>query len=217
MTLGRAKILSSENDASVSQNTNINIRIAKSTGNIPPTNFTSPVQQQTTLPKELNIPTTLTNEHIIPNSQNSNPKTTPYQQSPLKGQERTLNQNAIQEVQEERGLSDFTTELTCLEERNRMLELLLSVYEDNPLRINNYLVCKSKTLMDLIKNLTYADKVELMVDEDSGCTGCVSNAKYMNIEKILITKNDKTTELKHSFNNIYTELIRHGISLKICI
>lgn len=220
MTLGRAKILSSENDASVSQNTNINIRIAKSTGNIPPTNFTSPVQQQTTLPKELNVPTTLTNEHIIPNSQNSNPKTAPYQ-------ERTLNQDDSLEalksaseknsVRNERGLTDFTTELTCLEERNRMLELLLSVYEDNPLRINNYLVCKSKTLMDLIKNLTYADKVELMVDEDSGCTGCVSNAKYMNIEKILITKNDKTTELKHSFNNIYTELIRHGISLKICI
>ena len=45
MTLRRAKILSSENDASVSQNTNINIRIAKSTGNIPqqPVNFTTPV------------------------------------------------------------------------------------------------------------------------------------------------------------------------------
>lgn len=194
MTLGRAKILSSENDASVSQNTNINIRIAKSTGNLPqqqPVNFTqTPTQQVETLA-------------VKPQLQSPVPPVHSQSEGLLRSQER--------------GLADLTNELDTLEERNRMLELLLSVYEDNPLRINNYLVCKSKTLMELIKNLTYADKVELLVDEDSGCTGCTSNAKYINIEKILITREGKSTEFKHGFNDVYTELIRHGISLKLCV
>ena len=190
MTLGRAKILTSENDASVSQNTNINIRIAKSTGNIPqqPVNFTTPACN-TKFP---------TNQCAV--------------------QEQDMGQNSstnsMSNSEHRNALVDFANEL---EEKRRMLELLLSIYEDNPLRINNYLVCNSKTLMELIKNMTYADKVELLVDEDSGCTGCVSNAKYMHIEKILITKDGVSTELKHTYNNIYTELIRHGISLKLCI
>lgn len=36
--------------------------------------------------------------------------------------------------------------------------------------------------MELIKILTQADKVELVIDEDSSCTGCISNTKYMNIQ-----------------------------------
>ena len=214
MTLGRAKILSSENDASVSQNTNINIRIAKSTGNLPqqqPVNFTqTPIFpetsgttfQQVETREGLSVPGCRKQSLSQQSCQNSLVK--PQLQSPSP---------PIQQ----RGLADLTNELDTLEERNRMLELLLSVYEDNPLRINNYLVCKSKTLMELIKNLTYADKVELLVDEDSGCTGCISNAKYMNIEKILIIKGSNSTEFKHGFNDIYTELIRHGISLKLCV
>ena len=195
MTLGRAKILSSENDASVSQNTNINIRIAKSSGNIPqPTNFTLPTRQQTTLsdiqgqttiPKELSCPATLADEHIqedfrpevqgervIPLNHLDDSlealKSVSDRQSPFQRAQAIEQSSQAKPFQgrSERGI-DFIGEQSCLEERNRMLELLLSVYEDNPLRINNFLVCKSITLMDLIKNLTQADKVELMVYEDS--------------------------------------------------
>lgn len=179
MTLGRARILSSENDASVSQSTNVNIRIARSQPTIPQPspsniNFTQPPQTATTSPSQF------------------------VQETPI-----------IQE----RGLN----ELDDMEVRNRFLELLLTIYEDNPLRVNNYLVCKSSTLMELIKTLTGCDKVELVVDEESGCTGCISNAKYMNIQRILVTKNNQTTDLKYSYNSVYADLIKHSISLKLCV
>lgn len=104
-----------------------------------------------------------------------------------------------------------------LEIRNKFLETLLSIYELNPLRINNYLVCHYNSLMELIKILTQADKVELVIDEDSSCTGCISNTKYMNIQRILVTKDDKTLDLKIGYNETYAQLIRYGISLKMCI
>lgn len=71
--------------------------------------------------------------------------------------------------------------------------------------------------MELIKILTQADKVELVIDEDSSCTGCISNTKYMNIQWILVTKDDKTLDLKIGYNETYAQLIRYGISLKMCI
>ena len=104
-----------------------------------------------------------------------------------------------------------------LEIKNKFLEILLSIYEANPLRVSNYLVCHSNTLMELIKVLTEADKVELVIDEEQGCTGCISNSKYMNIQRILVTKNDKTNDLKYAYNDVYAQLIRHNISLKVCI
>lgn len=111
----------------------------------------------------------------------------------------------------------LTNELENLEMKNKFLETLLNIYELNPLRVNNYLVCHSNSLMELIKILTRADKVELVIDEEEGCTGCLSNTKYMNIQRILVTKDDKTLDLKIGFNEIYSQLVRYGISTKMCI
>lgn len=71
--------------------------------------------------------------------------------------------------------------------------------------------------MELIKILTRADKVELVIDEEEGCTGCLSNTKYMKIQRILVTKDDKALDLKICFNDIYSQLVRYGISTKMCI
>ncbi len=101
--------------------------------------------------------------------------------------------------------------------KNKFLETLLSIYELNPLRVNNYLVCHSNSLMELIKILTHADKVELIIDEDSGCTGCVSKNKYLEIQRILVTKDGKSNDLKYGYNDVYAQLVRYGISLKLCI
>ena len=87
----------------------------------------------------------------------------------------------------------------------------------NPLRVNNYLVCHSNSLMELIKILTHADKVELIIDEDSGCTGCVSKNKYLEIQRILVTKDGKSNDLKYGYNDVYAQLVRYGISLKLCV
>lgn len=101
----------------------------------------------------------------------------------------------------------LTNELENLEMKNKFLETLLNIYELNPLRVNNYLVCHSNSLMELIK----------ILDEEEGCTGCLSNTKYMNIQRILVTKDDKTLDLKIGFNEIYSQLVRYGISTKMCI
>ena len=210
MTLHKARILSSENDASVKQEQNVNIKIA---ANRPP-----PVQ-----------PVAYT-EGDYPQVPQMQPQVQPQMGYTEGGYPQNGTQNA-----------NFTTPSTTgaypsvapinnpplersieldgedLDTKNKFLEILLSIYETNPLRMNNYLVCHSNTLMELIKILTKADKVELVINEDSGCTGCVSNSKYMKIDKILVSKNGVSNELKYGYNHVWTELIRHSISLKICI
>ena len=235
MALGRARILSSENDANVKQeqNTNVEIQIK------PPVNSNLPVNpqlsQRMSQPIPQQIPTrsdqSLNNYFEEPlSSQIPQRSSQQFTQQPIDRvncaphinftipqQNAQLESPQATNVIQDRGISDLTNDLDTLEERNKMLELLLSIYEDNPLHINNVIVCTSTALMDLIKKLTNSDKVELMINEDANCSGCIHNTKYLNIEKILITKDGHSTEFKHSFNNIYTELIRHNISLKLCI
>ncbi|KAK8860464.1 hypothetical protein M9Y10_012129 [Tritrichomonas musculus] len=191
--LHKARILSSENDSSCKQeqNTNVNIKIKPSSNvnypNIPP--ISAQIQNQ---PYNVNQEQQLQQDSLTRNinfTQLSDNSQLAYQQQ--------IN--------------------NTLEIRNKFLETLLSIYELNPLRINNYLVCHYNSLMELIKILTQADKVELVIDEEEGCTCCISNTKYMNIQRILVTKDDKTLDLKIGYNETYAQLIRYGISLKMCI
>lgn len=117
----------------------------------------------------------------------------------------------------ERGISDLGNDISSLDTKNRFLEILLSIYETNPIKVNDLLICHSQTLMELIKLLTNADKVELIVNDDSGCTSCLSITKYLLIDRILVYSNNESFDLKYQFNNVYTELLRHNISLKTCI
>ena len=201
MTLHKARILSSENDASVKQEQNVNIKIAANRS--PPVQPVSypqipPVQPQmgySQIPQNNSQNANFT----TPSTTGAYPSVAPINNPPL---ERSV---------------ELDNEIDDLDTKNKFLEILLSIYEANPLRMNNYLVCHSNTLMELIKILTKADKVELVINEDSGCTGCVSNSKYMKIDKILVSKNGVSNELKYGYNHVWTELIRHSISLKICI
>ena len=92
---------------------------------------------------------------------------------------------------QERGITDLGVDIDELEIRNKFLESLVSIYESNPLKINSYLVCHSNTLMELIKILTCADKIELIINEDMGCKSCTSTSKFMEIDKIIVYKDDK--------------------------
>ena len=190
--LHKARILSSENDASVKQNqeTNVEINIsgvanhnAELSGQVgPPANIKSPVQT-----------TPVANANF----------TLPDQNSQFQYQHPTNN--------------DLGDNIESLELKNKFLEALVSIYEMNPLHVNNYLVCHSNSLMELIKLLTNCDKVELVIDDESGCTGCISKHKYLNIQRILVTKDDKTNDLKYGYNDVYAQLVRFGISLKLCV
>ena len=118
---------------------------------------------------------------------------------------------------QERGMVDLSAEIEDIEKKNQFLELVIEMYETNPLKINSYVVCKSSLLMNMIKLLTECEKVDLVIDDsDVGCGCGASSAKILKIDKILVTKDGKTEELKYCYNNIYTEFIKYGISLKLC-
>ena len=109
---------------------------------------------------------------------------------------------------------DLTADIADKDAQIEVLEALLSCYENNPLIVNKYVVCKYDTLMTIIKTLTGGDKVEFTLDEDRSCTCCSS--KFIYISKIFVTKDGKSQEFKHAYNEKYSLLQRHGISLKIC-
>lgn len=117
---------------------------------------------------------------------------------------------------QDQGLIDLSLELDSLEKKNKFLEMIVQMYELNPLKINSYLVCNSKLLMDMIKLLTDCDKVELVIDDsDVGCGCSASSSKFIKVAKILITKDGKTEDMKYAYNDIYSTFIKYGISLKI--
>ena len=185
MTLNKARILSSENNASMTNNqhqtTNVNIKF-------PDIKKAQTRDIQLTDPQEL----TEKEKQLL--------------------EENTQLQNQLQTREIE-----LTESLDDLETKNKFLELLLQVYEDNPIKINSYLICKSSILMEMIKLLTSCEKVDLILDDNIGCTGCVSKNKYTYVSKILITKDGKTEDLKYAYNSIYSQFIQHGISLKVVV
>ena len=204
MTLNKARILSSENNASMTNNqnqtTNVNIKFPDlkkvqerdvQLMDVP----TYPLSSQSTLTK---------------NNQALDENLTEKERQLL--EENAQLQNQIQEREIE-----LTENIDDLETKNKFLELLLQVYEDNPIKVNSYLICKSSILMEMIKLLTNCDKVDLVLDENIGCTGCISNSKYTYVSKVLITKDGKTEDIKYAYNSIYSQFVQHGISLKIVI
>lgn len=211
--LRKARILSSENDASVKQSQETNVEIKIKPSNSQPVG--QPISQPVYYP---NVPQM--NSQIPSQSRDVN-FTIPEENSQYQFQPPTS--NIVRESPDKqapsalKGIVDLGNEIEDLTVKNKFLETLLSIYELNPLRVNNYLVCHSNSLMELIKILTHADKVELIIDEDSGCTGCVSKNKYLEIQRILVTKDGKSNDLKYGYNDVYAQLVRYGISLKLCV
>lgn len=209
MSLNRARILSSENDASVKQEQNTNVEIK-----FKPTMQPTPLMQSNNVAYP-NIPQ-------VPQFQNAQTRdvnfTIPEGNIQSQFQPTTSKASAGADLSatlsREISLGNEIEDLTL---KNKFLETLLSIYEVNPLRVNSYLVCHSSSLMELIKILTKADKVELVIDDESGCTGCVSKSKYLNIQRILVTKGDKSNDLKYAYNDVYAQLVKYGISLKLCV
>ena len=199
MSLNRARILSSENDASVKQEQNTNVEIK-----FKPTMQPTPLMQSNNVAYP-NIPQ-------VPQFQNAQTRDVNFTipEGSIQSQFQPTTSNLSREISLGNEIEDLTL-------KNKFLETLLSIYEVNPLRVNSYLVCHSSSLMELIKILTKADKVELVIDDESGCTGCVSKSKYLNIQRILVTKGDKSNDLKYAYNDVYAQLVKYGISLKLCV
>ena len=205
MTLRGARILSSCNDSSnkQEQKMNVNIRVEDKTipsvqpqvyPQVQPVNFTSPIQSaQTTFtppPMQQMQPTP---EPSVYQSVASNPVLT-------RDIEGDLAKDSL---------------ITDLEIKNKFLNMLLTVYQNNPIYINSYVICDAQILMSMIKLLTNCDKVDLVLNEDMACGGCTGNDKLIYVSKILITKGDKIEDLKYGYNDVYSKFVSYGISLKI--
>ena len=225
MTLRAARILSSETDNTIKQeqNTNVNIKITPRQQSFRPQGEQQPQQQP--VPGNVNFTQANQPQDSLPAGQALHTQTTPESlQYPSAA---VTNSNSL--LAQDRGIrlpgslrtesvADLGLELDTLEKKNRFLELLVEMYSENPLKVNSYVVCKSGTLMSMIKLLTECDKVDFVLDDyEVGCGCGTGNAKLIKIDKILVTKDGRTEELKYCYNDIYTEFIKYGLSLKFTV
>lgn len=205
------RILSSDADASVRVKQNSNTNITLKLENSP---------SQANLKEPADSP-------MVPQQNTPQPQNTPTYPPPIypPGQEHIIYQDGqlpSGQVMYPRYQQDVATreiDLTAnLEDKDHQIEVLesmLECYENNPLKLNNYVICKSSKLMNMIKILTGAEKVEFALDEDKSCKCCGN--KYIHISNIFITKDGKTVDFKYGYNEMYSLLQKHAISLKICI
>ena len=213
MTLRGARILSSCNDASnkQEQKMNVNIRVEEgvklprfeeSLKTISPPAYPTvpPIQQQQqTYIQPQGVPVNFTTQEP------TTPEMSQYASVAASPITRDINMNSIEK----------DLQIQDLETKNKFLNLLLTVYQNNPIYINSYVICDAHLLMEMIKLLTNCDKVDLVLNDDLACVGCTSDDKLIYVSKILVTKGDETKDLKYGYNDIYSKLIAYGISMKV--
>ena len=202
MTLRGARILSSCNDASnkQEQKMNVNIRVEDKTISPPAYPTVPPIQQQQQMyTQPQGVPVNFTTP------QEQTPEMSQFQSVAASPITRDINMNSIEK----------DLQIQDLETKNKFLNLLLTVYQNNPIYINSYVICDAHLLMEMIKLLTNCDKVDLVLNDDLACGGCTSDDKLIYVSKILVTKGDETKDLKYGYNDIYSKLIDYGISMKV--
>ena len=218
----KLRILSSENDASVKvqqdQNTNITLKLEHTPSQADlkesaPQINTSPPYAPPGFTPGAPMPTPINPEQFNTGAYPSVSAVPTVSPIPTAGDPSAVNYGYVPPQVQTRDI-DLTADIEDKDRQIEVLESLLSCYENNPLIINKFVVCQYETLMNIIKVLTNGEKVEFSLDEDKSCTCC--NSKYIYISKIFVTKDGKTQEFKFAFNEKYSLLQRHGISLKIC-
>jgi hypothetical protein len=121
-------------------------------------------------------------------------------------------------IAEENALKAYNEELenekAALASKNNVLEALLEAYEGAPVVLHGLLILESKKLIEIIQTLTQADKVEILANDPVGC-GCCGKNPYFTVSKIFCVTEGKRAEFKVTFNEEYSLLIRHGVSVKI--
>lgn len=227
MTLRQARILSSETDNTIKQEqtTNVNIKVQqqKPTQNVsdpypsvtpgyagisPQASFSSPIT-----PMGFTTPATASTMDALASTSavatGNPPQVTSVLQSDLALANAKAAEFEAKAIHAERQLGDLTI-------RNEFLELLLEMYQSNPLKINSYVIADNKLFMRMVKLLCGAEKAELVLDDDLSCGGCCgSDDKLIYVSKILVTIDGKTEDLKYCRNDVYSQFTKYGISTKI--
>lgn len=218
--LRAGRILSSDENNAVTQTqeTNVNIKVQQhptiKNDNVPHNN--GGITYQTSYPSinPTNISPNFTTAGQNGPIQNNCYTVPPMDVSTFQSVQPTNNQSG---VNTDHGIENLESEISELTMKNEFLELMLSIYKNNPLKINSIVIADNRLLMKMIKLLSGADKVELILDEDLSCAcGCSANASQLiYVSKILVTINGKTEDLKYCRNDVYSTFIKHNISTKI--
>lgn len=203
MTLRNARILSSCNDASNKQTQNMRVDIKVEDKTVTPQQVLPPVYPQ--VQQSAGLPVYPPPEQPVNFTMQAQP--TPEMST---SQSTVPNQVLTRSLDIEKDI-----QIQDLETKNKFLNILLTVYQQNPLYINSYVVCPSQLLMQMIKLLTNCDRVDLILNDDIACGGCAGSDKLIYVSKILIVKGDETKDMKYGYNDVYSKLIAYGISLKI--
>ena len=183
MTLRGARILSSCNDASNKQEQKMNVNI-KLEDTIPqPQQPFYPQVSEAQVPyrpvpqmTNFTIPQQTIEEfasHPLPNGVAPS-QSTVHSINPCQSRDIDLSKDILQkgcynspEYDEIAGQSPSSLmtkdlQIADLEDKNKFLQLLLRIYQNNPLYINSLVVCQSQDFMDLVKLLTKCDETKEM-------------------------------------------------------
>jgi hypothetical protein len=101
------------------------------------------------------------------------------------------------------------------ENKIKVLEALLTIYESAPVLVKGCLIISQKKLISIIQLLTDCETIELICDDvNLGCCGS-SKVGFVAVSKIFCVKDGHRTEFKQSFNEEYSLLLRHSVNLKL--
>lgn len=195
MTLRQARILSSETDNTIKQEqtTNVNIKLQS--------------KPQTSEPTYPSVTPQASFQNFTPMGL-AHPFNSPMEQSASQLAPQTNSQP--QTGESEAIINELQTKL-------EFMELLLLIFQNNPLKINSYIIADNRLFMKMVKLLCGAEKVELVLDDDLSCQcGCSANSdKLIYVAKILVTIDGRTEDLKYCRNDVYSQFTKYCISTKI--
>ena len=218
MALRQARILSSETDNTIKQEqtTNVNIKLQQKPQTEYPTVPPSPyagITPQTSMGFTQATPTAASAPLTPVTAANADLLRTDVSALASAPQTDRVLQSDLSLANAR--LSEAERQLADVQIRNEFLELLLEMYQSNPLKINSYVIADNKLFMRMVKLLCGADKVELVLDDDLSCGCCGTDSNLIYVSKILVTINDRTEDLKYCRNDVYSQFTRYNISTKI--
>jgi hypothetical protein len=101
----------------------------------------------------------------------------------------------------------------ALENKIHVLEHIIKILQDNPIKYNGYVIADDELLICLIQDLTDADSVQLDAD-DIDCE-CLGTNKYRKVHAIYVVKDGITKNLKYDYPEITKYLLDLKISTKL--
>jgi hypothetical protein len=99
-----------------------------------------------------------------------------------------------------------------LENKVHVLEHIIKILQDNPIKYNGYVIADDELLICLVQDLCDADSVQLDAD-DIDCS-CITSKSFRKVHAIYVVKDGVTKNLKYDYPDITKYLLDLKISTK---